>query len=436
MSNQEATVMNKQKTVLIQLIGKQTLPNVLLIPIIRPDIIYNVCTEKTEAQGFRIANWTKSKYPGQIRVHQKQIKETDLFTATQALCEELMAKHPDKRIIMNLTGGNKLMSLGMFRSAEKDARVSAVYLQSDGKENELLYWVKTDLPEAELAEWRRKSQGKLLGIVDILEVGEQAVEYSSRKDWHPMVPAAKAVQQMADNMSAEGLTTNVRAENKNRKQLSKLRRACLKDPHLAKSFAAAGCRFTQNSANEALNVSFLTGMWWEILVADYLEKTGKYTEVECSVQTHISAECGLTDVDVLATDGRTLTCFSCKKSLNKPDSEINKHESRSKKLGGIQAVSGLAVYRGNEDSFTKLRQLTKAAKMCCLTGPAVCSGKEGKKAEKAQDFVTAEDLMHPERESAIIIVKDSESPGGGGAVATMETILHQGRDCSVESFCG
>ena len=80
--------------------------------------------------------------------------------------------------------------------------------------------------------------------------------------------------------------------------------------------------------------------------------------------------------------------------------------------------------------------MTKAAKMRCLTGPCVCSGKEEKKAEKAQDFVTAEDLMHPERESAIIIVKDSESPGGGGAVATVETILHQGRDCSVESFWG
>lgn len=363
--------MNKNATVLIQLIGQQTIPNIHPVLIIKPDSVYNLCTDTTLAQGKKVNNWITNKYAGSIRVHLKKLQEDDLYASTLTMCQQLLEQHADKNICLNLTGGNKLMSLAAYQAAQNKPNVTIIYVNSD-KKTDTIYVLQTS-EEDKNRSWKT-DKGEGLTILDILEVGEHAVEYSSLRDWHLCVPAAKAVQELADNITPEGLTKQVRGDSKNRRLLSKLRKAALRDPQLAASFEHAGCKFTLNSAGEEINTSFLTGMWWEILVADYLERSGKYTEVKCSVQTWISPECGLTDVDVLATDGLTLTCFSCKRNLSQPDSEINKHENRSKQLGGIKATCGIAVYRGNEDSYTKLRQLTKPRNMQCLTGPDVCPG--------------------------------------------------------------
>lgn len=390
--------MKTSEIVLIQLIGEQTIPNILPVNRLKPQKVYNLCTDKTEHEGLRINRWIANKFQGSIRPQLRKLRGEDLYIATRRACEELLTQHAGKRIIMNLTGGTKLMSLAMYQAAETVADAMVIYIQSG---QEPFYHVKS-------ADWedgfdREALPTEKLSIIDLLEVCEQRLVYNSIKDWHPCVAAARAVQQLADNISTEGLTTHISASNKNRKLLSRLRKACLQDPQLAKSFAAAGCVFTLNSAGETINSSFLTGMWWEVLVADYLERTGNYREVLCSIQTYISEECGLTDVDVLATDGLTLTCFSCKRQLPKPDSEINKHEARSRKLGGIHARKGIAVYHGNEDSFDKLKSLAKAAKMECIIGTDVC----------------------PEIKIA---------PPVPPAPVAPQDILMQGRDCSVESF--
>ena len=364
--------MNQTEIILIQLIGGQTIPNILPINIIRPNTVYNLCTDKTLQQGLRIGKWIKNKYMGNIRDHLKKLTGTDLLNNTRSTCTKLLEKYKGKKIILNLTGGTKLMSIAMYQAAEQIESASVIYVDNDSEEC---------MTRLKRAHWDTGGTAEVperasLSIIDMLEIGEQAPAYESIKDWHPLLPAAKAVQELADKITTAGLTTNVSASNQNRKLLSKLRKAALKDKELMESFAAAGCIFTQNSANEEINTNFLGGMWWEVLVADYLERSGKYREVMCSVQTYISAECGITDVDVLATDGRTLTCFSCKRSLKKPDSELSKHATRSRKLGGTYVKSGIAVYDGNEASYTALKNLANAEEMECLTGPEVCPTKQ------------------------------------------------------------
>ena len=363
--------MNKPARILIQLMGEQTIPNILPISIIKPNRVYNLCTEKTTKQGERVNKGVKNKYRGGIESSTQKLRDADLGGTRQA-CKELLAKHKGEHITLNLTGGTKLMSLAMYQIAEKTAEdVSVIYVQHGQQE------IITRLKRAswDIANTEGEQAAGDLEIMDFLEVGEQAPE--SVKGWHPLVPAAKAIQQMADSINA-GKALQGSANDPDRKMLSKLRRAALKAPQLQKSFAKANCLFSAINSHEAINnTSFLDGMWWEVLVADYLERSGKYREVMCSVKTSISEECGTTDVDVLATDGRTLTCFSCKRSLKNPGSEINKHASRSRKLGGAYIKSGIAVYKGNNASYTALKNLAKAEKMEVLTGPDVCPTKRG-----------------------------------------------------------
>lgn len=360
--------MYKKQTILIQLIGNQTIPNIQAVHILKPDKVYNLCTKTTLEQGQKVEKWIQKRYSKEIASELKILSEQDLYCATRKQCEALKESHQEASLIYNVTGGTKLMSLAMYQSAEGLENASIIYVNA-APQGELIYLLQTAEGEEERQWQPRKGDG--LGILDILEVGEQAVEYKSLKDWRPCVPAARTIMKLADSMTADGVNSQDPSSHVNRQLLARLRKAALNNSDLAASFASAGCKFTANRTGEKFNLAFLTGMWWEIVVADYLERSGKYTEVMCSVQTWISQECGLTDVDVLATDGRTLTCYSCKKQLKQPDSEINKHKSRSLMLGGIKAISGLAVYRGNENSYTKLQQLTKAAKIECLTGPMV-----------------------------------------------------------------
>lgn len=359
-----------KKTVLIQLIGEQTLPNILPVHILQPEMVYNLYTGRTEKQGQRIKLWIQKKYGKKVTAVHKKLPGDDLYKETLALGEKLMAQHAADRLIVNLTGGTKLMSLAIHQVAEKAANTTVIYVDSEKKQN-IVYKVKVASGDENL-NWEY-APGNKLGIIDILEVGEQVVSYESIKDWHPLVPAAKAIQRLAADISSNGLNGHATISERNKQQLAKLRRAAMQDPQLAESFAAAGCYFNKHAGNEKLNSTFLVGTWWEVLMADYLERSGYYTEVMCSVQTYINPECGLTDVDVLATDGLTLTSFSCKRTLSQPDSEINKHESRSRKLGGVKAERGIAVYTGTPGQLSSLNKLAKAATVISVTGADVCT---------------------------------------------------------------
>lgn len=345
------------KTVLVQLIGDQTIPNILPVVNLEPDIVYNISTDRTNARGQAVEKWIRGKFPGQVQSHLKNIGTDDLDAKVMEHCLDLAERHRDKQVVFNMTGGTKLMALAMYQAAEKLPGIPVLYVDENaqGDPAKVIRWVlgaDSDFVRATAA-----SPVKRLCILDILEVGEQDVVYKSVKDWHKKLPAAHLVQRLGSSAHC----------------LRKLRAAVKADPALLESFSAAACNLDRD---DAMSHSFITGGWWEVLVAEHLEQSGLYTEVLSSIQTVISrGDPDLAEVDVLATDGFTLTSYSCKRSVPpKPDTEINKHEARSRKLGGSSTKCGIAVYNDEFGPLASLVQMAKAQKCDILLGAMVCPG--------------------------------------------------------------
>lgn len=353
------------KKILIQLIGHQTIPNVVPLYVLRPDAVYHLCTKETLPIGHRIEKWMKNNpITAYISHHLKKIQGAEKHQETLDICRELMQKYPDAQFVVNMTGGTKLMSLAAYQSAAQRGNTPVVYVEPERSKDyaEMLVWVE----KAEMRESLTKGYAPSLKLKvdDFLALGEQAYKPQKSADWHRLIPAAKAVQRYADDLKDS------------KWEIKPLLNRVRQVPTLQDSFKAAKVEFDfKHPAGGVKGNSFLTGNWWEVLVADYLEKSGRFIDVACSVSTLISQSAGETEIDVLATDGITLTCISCKRQLQKPDSEINKHESRSRKLGGARVKCGLAVYEGTYESFVALQKLAEASCFELMFGYTVCPDK-------------------------------------------------------------
>lgn len=319
-----------------------------------------------ESSGKILTRWVKGRFKKKVQAMMQKLADGNLYAATRRLCQRLEANHPGDQLVYNMTGGTKLMALAAYQAgASSGAPVLYVDPGTAKDYEDMLYWVHGE-GSAYVKGVMATRPFERPGIVDILEVGAQPLDHKSIQDWHTMVPAAKAVQRYADKYHTNGSGSS----------LKKLRRVVVSDAVLARSFKAAGCEFRADGGEEKLNNIFLTGGWWEVLTADYLERTGLYREILCSVKTTISAECcDVAEVDVLATDGMTLTSVSCKRHIKSPDSEINKHAARSMKLGGVNVKCGVAVYDGSAASFERLHMFARAQGFMCLLGHDVCPDK-------------------------------------------------------------
>lgn len=354
------------KKILIQLIGHQTIPNVVPLFVLHPDEVWHLCTTETLQTDKRIAKWLQSNPQMAHVVHRrKKINTLDKYEETMNCCLELMQQHPDAQFIVNMTGGTKLMSLGAYLGAVRHGNTPVVYVDPYRSKDyaDLLVWVEgADMKAAVCTEYDPSSK---LGVKDFLALGEQAQILQSTTDWHRLLPAAKAVQQYADSLKDKKWS------------ITPLLKQVKQNKILQTSFKEAKVEFDfSHSDGGVRGHSFLTGNWWEILVADYLERSGRFIDVACSVDTKISEKAGSTETDVLATDGITLTSISCKRHLQKPDSEINKHESRSRKLGGTLVHCGLAVYDfPNLAALEALEELAAVSHFELISGHHICAGK-------------------------------------------------------------
>lgn len=400
--------------VLIQLIGEQALPNTLPVLNLKPYEVHNICTTKTSKRGDALRHWIGKKYGRQVKVIQEDIRG-DLYEATLAKCQEIVAASLDCQLVFNMTGGTKLMALAMYQVAAELEEAPVLYVDDNaqGGARHMFRWVRGG--GSEYVRGFQSTPLKRLRVLDILAVGEQELDESSVSDWHKLLPAARVVQQVADNMPSL----------QDAPEIPLLRKAALADATLLESFRAAGCDFREGGKGEHLNLMFMTGGWWEILVAEHLEKSFRYHDIMCSIKTLITTKTPDTaEVDVLATDGFTLTSYSCKKRVPaNPDSEINKHQSRSRKLGGAVTRCGLAVYGGTYAAQLKMAQLAQGQGLEVLTGAMVCPGMEyPPKPESVQGKAPLEKLCPPKAKEMLhpgcrIPAKTSKTPEPAPAAA-------------------
>ncbi len=223
--------------ILVQLVGEQTLPNIFPILSLKPDMVVNIYTEKTEKRHRKIANWCSkyakkhgacpkfSKYPPV----QEDIKgiQTGIFRILQSEMER-MSDRPDAMLILNMTGGTKSMSASAISLCQQVSNIRVkkglspvpiCYLNVVTGE---LEFVTCEEKEAEIVE--QPAREVKLSVEEIIETGGDIVMVSARKDWAEVYPVAKKLRALADK-GVRFAFDDIKEENyakKTREPLSKM----------------------------------------------------------------------------------------------------------------------------------------------------------------------------------------------------------------------
>lgn len=98
--------------------------------------------------------------------------------------------------------------------------------------------------------------------------------------------------------------------------------------------------------------NFFVGGWWEVIVAHAYKKNKPANEVLWSVRTAPKGdEEHAVETDIVATDGYSLCCISCKRGTKKQRviQELEQHCTRTNMLGGNIHECIIAFYRGDEN---------------------------------------------------------------------------------------
>ncbi|GAB4282009.1 MAG: DUF1887 family CARF protein [Candidatus Promineifilaceae bacterium] len=119
-------------TTIISLIGEQNLPNLLPIRHLKPERVILVYTNFTEQTAVRLTKLIRSD----AEVTRLVVDAYDIDDAKEKMTAAV-AGLPPSSILVNFTGGTKMMSLAAYQTAV-DLNAPLLYLQSQGNKS-LLY---------------------------------------------------------------------------------------------------------------------------------------------------------------------------------------------------------------------------------------------------------------------------------------------------------
>lgn len=121
------------QTIMVSLVGEQPIPNLLPIKYYQPDLVLLVYSNFTQRAAKRFARLIKNE----TRVLELEVDAYDIVTVQEKIAGKLREQVADAdKVIFNITGGTKPMSLAAFLVATgKQANVC--YLQTEGKKSRL-----------------------------------------------------------------------------------------------------------------------------------------------------------------------------------------------------------------------------------------------------------------------------------------------------------
>ncbi|MFZ4764372.1 MAG: hypothetical protein ACOYMN_05415 [Roseimicrobium sp.] len=400
-----------QPTTLIQLISGQNMPNLLPVLRLRPAKLVHLVTAKTASQSAIILDAAKQagldpkinvvslsampSIPETFQVVQKQIQ------AVRAACGTP---------VVNFTGGTKMMSIGAYAAAQTE-KVDSLYVDTDDA--------------VFVSGFTGQEMGALLGndfsftqLLPLLDVSTVAVAnrrnaVSAGMDWQAMLPLAEALfgdihveQTTHDAMyGAHGLCPNGRTPQLPKDWLTSLQKTFRLPPNIATLALSASLvvdagggalRLPQDgiaelqrlaastpqnplpnfapvlfaataSASHALG--FLTGGWWEVIVAREATRAGIFRDLRWSAIVKDKSGAELEE-DLLGMDGVQMMYVSCKRGGTKARllPQLEEIQSRASGVGGIFTRRFLAVLLTPTGVFGKrLEARAKELKITLIT---------------------------------------------------------------------
>jgi len=369
---------------LIQLVSEQTMQNLLPVLRLKPAKLVHLATPRTVARSALIAEAARQS---QCQVQLQTIPLSampsmrETHDAVLAAIEDEAAAGRD--CILNFTGGTKLMGIGAYVAASKH-RVSSLYVDTqdslfvDGQTGDGLSEVMgndlsfTPILRALTVHAVARANGcsritagrdwrpflplaeALLGDPTLERVVHEAVhgktglmpgarEPRTPADWLPFFDHEFALPEPVAALSVEaGLLeagsrpSSCRLPSATRPHLERLTRERVPD-FAAQYFVAVA------PLQQAL--SFLTGGWWEVVLARKATDSGRFRDIRWSVQVGERGGADLEE-DVIALDGVQVVYISCKRGGHKARllPLLDEITARARTLGGTFTRRYLAIY--------------------------------------------------------------------------------------------
>lgn len=364
---------------LIQIVSQQTMPNLLAAMAVRPERIVHICTPvmKAASENLRRAYADAGL---QVDVVERNVAAHSSMPEVYACVKEISKEF--ENVVVNFTGGTKLMSIGAYGAATS-CKLASFYVDTQAGrflEGMTGAGVKDVFPGGNMdieqigrqlrihtianangiervtagQSWRKYANLARILLHDskieqachdfVCNVINKAPrKYAEQKEWWRNWYSRPV--DMPEEVCRAAVEAGLFEEEDGafyaaREQARKLADLDLNRPQstpaIFEAFESAIWPFT-----------FFNGNWWEIAVIEFLERTGRYHDLAWSVYAG-SRRDDSTDMeeDVLGVDGVNLLYVSCKRGgdkgkLSRVIEDVN---SSAKRIGGEFAKKILAVY--------------------------------------------------------------------------------------------
>ena len=373
---------------LIQLISEQTMQNLVPLLALKPARVIHLATPKTAGRSAHIVEAARQ---AQVNVCVENIRLSEMPTipeTSRAVLRAIGIERERASIpVVNFTGGTKLMSIGAYEAALREQAVS-LYVDTDhqqfldGHTGPKLNTVLGD-------DFSFTSFQQTL-TVNTIAVANGRERVTDGRDWAPLLPLARHMwERPATELAVHeacygkgGLMPRGQTPRSPDQWLQLLDRTFTLPVEIARLALEVGlirpgadgtwqlpdaprAELQELADSRARNtfvpdydprriaatdlaqfpMTFLTGGWWEVMVAAAFERSGLFRDIRWSAVTGERNGADLEE-DLLAVDGVQIACISCKRggSGGRLLPHLEEFNARARRLGGNFTRRFLALY--------------------------------------------------------------------------------------------
>lgn len=170
------------------LISDHLMPNIIPILMMKPEKVYAITTKSMCSQGELFKKFLKRhETPVEIRSDVPEARLSGLIQFAKDEAEKIFKNHPGSKIVLNVTGGTKLMAMAFSIGFEggKNREVDTIYTHTD--HNVIEYFNLDRTPD--------RIPNSLVDVTDYLEARGFTVDScdSDHEEWRNRAEARKAL---------------------------------------------------------------------------------------------------------------------------------------------------------------------------------------------------------------------------------------------------
>lgn len=165
------------------LISDHLLPNIIPVLMDKPEKVYAITTEKMKQQGKLFEGFLgKRKIPVVIRENAPEAPLSNIIQFVENEAREIAKDHPDSKIVLNVTGGTKLMAMAF----------SSMFVGGEGREVETIYTdTEHNVIEYFALDKKPSPIPSLLDVCAYLEARGFTVDFCASDEWRKNAEARR-----------------------------------------------------------------------------------------------------------------------------------------------------------------------------------------------------------------------------------------------------